>query len=244
MTRQTASSAALYWVLFGVQVAVGQTEPPKPSAKTPDAPAVDPKGYGGKDVRQLKSTTIGWGYRGVVELIDKEKMVFVGKAEWGPPDPEVYRFTLYPIDVLASGKILPDLVVRQTYRWEDVKVGDTLDIHVAEDKEELRRYVCTICISRRPGDKLPPSQNMKNAAWFEQDNIYNDIDNGLDVTEEDITKTFPPKWYFETGEKPKLIRPGGLSEEWRKKLAVNRAKIASEKERKDKESKATPPEKK
>lgn len=244
MTRSTATSAALCWVLFGAQVAVGQTEPPKAPTTPPDAPAVDPKGYGDTNVRQRKGTRNDEiGHYGVIESIDQDKMVFVGQATSGPPQREAYRYTLYSIDVLAAGKVLPDVRAHHAYRWEDVKVGDTVDVLVKEDKEELRRYVCTIHISRRPGAKLPPSQDMKKYEGFDRENIFNDIDNGLDVTEEDITKAFPAKWYFEKGEQPRLLRPGGLTEEWRKKLAVNRAKIADEKIAKEKGLKAAPPKK-
>lgn len=242
MTRPTAVFATLGLALFAVQVAVGQTEPPKTLPTPPDAPSVDPKGYGGKNVRQRKGLrNDGWEYRGVVESIDKEKMVFVGKALSGAPQAEEYRYTLYPIDVLADGKVLPEIMPYEAYRWEDMKVGDTVDVQVKEDTEELRRYVLTIRISRRPGDKLPPSQNMKGYTSFDRDNIFNDIDNGLDVSEEDISKTFPPRWHFEKGEQPKLVRPGGLPEEYRKKLQDNRVKLE---EKKEKELKAKPPEKK
>jgi hypothetical protein len=234
---------AMSCVLLGFHAAVGQSEPPKTTSTTPDAPAVDPKGYGAKEVKLRKGLRNDeWRYLGVVVSIDKEKMVFDGKADGSQLVREQHRFTLYPIDVLAAGKVLTDIIAHDAYRWEDVKVGDTVEVLMKEDKEELRRYVCTIRICRRPGDKLPPCQDMKRYTGFEGDNLFNDIDNGLDVSEEDITRLFPPRWYFEKGKPPKLLRPAGLPEEWRTKLSINRAKIVEEMEKKkDKDLKAPPP---
>jgi hypothetical protein len=245
MPRVTATTSTLCWVLLATQVAAGQAEPPKTPPTITDAPAVDPKGYGSTSVRQRKGwRNDGCQYHGVVESIDKEKMVIVGKATPALPQTEVFRYTLYPIDVLAAGKVLPDVVAFDAYRWDDVKVGDTVNVQLKEDTEELRRYVCTIQIFRRQGGKLPPSQDMKDPRWFEQANIYNDIDNGLDATDEDIIKAFPAKWHTEPGELPKLLVPGGLPEEYRKKLIAVRGKIAIEKEKNDGGLKATPPDKK
>ena len=78
---------------------------------------------------------------------------------------------------------------------------------------------------------------MKDDGWYKVASLLNDIDNGEDVDDEVVRKAFPP--LIDDG---KLINPGGLNKEWQAKLDAIRAK--KDKEKKDKDLKATPPEKK
>ena len=131
-----------------------------------------------------------------------------------------------------------------SYRWQDVKKGDGVSLWGQKDPADGTRCVLDIAIYGRPGGKLPQSQKPKeDKSRWEKYSLLNDIDNGEDVSEEDILKTFPAFWTT-SNKMPLLIKPAGLPEEYRKKLAENRAKIAEAKEKKQAELKATPPEKK
>jgi hypothetical protein len=85
---------------------------------------------------------------------------------------------------------------------------------------------------------LPVSQLPKEDGRYRKDAMCNDIDNGEDVTEEEITKAFPPRFETPSG---LLLNPGGLPVEYRTKLSAIRDKKEAEKKQKD--PKATPPEK-
>ena len=70
--------------------------------------------------------------------------------------------------------------------------------------------------------------------------IVNDIENGVDVSDEEIMKVYPPrKEVWDTrGNLIQSAAPGGLNPDWQAKLDAIRAK------KKEKDLKATPPEKK
>lgn len=117
---------------------------------------------------------------GVVKTIDKDGLVLletVNKPEvWltrkrppmpDPPvpaagaKPEVKEHKLVPIDLLRDGGVLPKVFGMYAYRWQDVKAGDTVMLRVMEDEADKVVYCTEVCISRRPGEKLPLSQDPK-----------------------------------------------------------------------------------
>ena len=248
MTRSSVGIATLSVVLLTLQPALSQmVVPPIPLPIPEDAPAVNPRGDGGTNVRQTQYLrNDGVTLRGVVESVEVGKLVIVGSRAMGDFEPVFARYTLHPIDVLAAGYSLPGVALYDSYLWEDIKVKDTVEVFVKEDKEERKRYVCSVCIDRRPGDKLPLNKGMKWTTGYCQRNILNDIENGLDVSEEAIREAFPPFIYTSPGQPPRLMRPGGLPEKYRKLLITVRGEIAmaEDKKRKEAELKAKPPEKK
>lgn len=68
----------------------------------------------------------------------------------------------------------------------------------------------------------------------------NDLENGVDVSDEEIAKVCPPTKEVRDyrGRLVQAASPGGLSKEWQEKLDAIRAK------KKEEELKAKPPEKK
>lgn len=201
--------------------ATGSAEPPKEPAK--------------KEVR-VKTTTTGISgqYReGVVTKIDADGLTLVELREFGQ-EPREHHFL--PIDHLRAGKVLPDVFPRSAYRWEDVKVGDTVELRVADDHIDKKMYCMEICIKRRPKGRLPESQ--VDDPKFPGLRLMNDLENGVDVRDEEIAKVCPPRKEVRDrrGNIVQAASPGGLNKEWQAKLDAIRAK--------KKELKATPPEKK
>jgi hypothetical protein len=176
-------------------------------------------------------------WHGVVDEVDEQSMT-VGSLESG--DGDVKSVVMYPCDILAAGKVVKSARGGGAYLWSDVKKGDKVLIEAIRDDGEEKVYAFHIYITRRPGAKLPVSQDPKRDDRHAKDSLLNDIDNGLDVSDEDITTLFPGKTIFHprTGA-PEFVRPAGLTKEYQKKLDAIR-----EKAKKDKDLKATPPDKK
>jgi hypothetical protein len=175
-------------------------------------------------------------YEGVVGDVGKRTMTLRGslageeKATW---------WTFDAVDVLADGGLLDG--ADGPYLWSDMKKGDTVLLYVVRDDDEQKPYVVAFIIYRRPGGKLPPSQDPKWDRLFADSSLLNDIDNGEDVSDDDIAKVFPPLEIPGTpGQPPPPPRPGGLSEKYQKKLDAIRAKKAKEGEKKP-DLKAPPP---
>lgn len=200
-------------------------------AAPPDKPA--------KAEARLKTTTRKVSSRpveGVVAKIDKDGLTLVETVEFGQEPKEHH---ILPIDVLRDGNILPDVFGRRAYRWQDIKAGDTVELSVAEDHIDKQTYCLEINIKRRPKETLPESQKPKEDNYYLVYRLYNDLENGTDISDEDIKKAWPPRpeRKDESG-KVTPAHPGGLSKEWQEKLDAIRAK------KKEAELKAKPPEKK
>jgi hypothetical protein len=172
------------------------------------------------------------GLGGVVDAIDEGEMT-VTDTEHHPQT----KYTLAPTDLLAQGKCMKHATGLMAYRWADVKKGDSVSLLTSFDDGEQQWYCVTIVITRRPGAKLPESQDPKKDTRYARDSLLNDIDNGEDVDDADIAKALP-------GVPPTNPRdpgiPAGLNEEYQKKLDAIRAKNKE----KEKDLKATPPDKK
>ena len=91
-----------------------------------------------------------------------------------------------------------------------------------------------VCIYLRPGKPLPPSQEPKRDRRYPSSKILNDVENGIDVSDEEIAMVFPTRRHRETQE---VTFPGGLPAAYQEKLTKIR-------EKKEQSLKATPPEKK
>jgi hypothetical protein len=173
---------------------------------------------------------------GVVSEVDADGMTFVEIRD----DGTVREHNVVPIDVLRKGDVLPRVWGMYAYRWQDVKKGDTVEVVMKKDPADGLMYCLEICISRRPGAKLPESQNPKEDHRYDTSRIYNDLDNGVDVSDEELKKAFPPEKEFRmNGKLVEPERPYWLPTEYEKKLDAIRAKKA-----KEKNLKAKPPEKK
>jgi hypothetical protein len=171
---------------------------------------------------------------GVVAEINDDGLTLVEVRE----DDKFIERTIVPIDVLRSGDFLPSVNGKFAYRWSDVKKGDTVELEVKKDRVDGIVYCLQICIHRRPMAVLPESQLPKDDRYFAARKVYNDIDNGLDVSEDELKIAFPPEFDIDrkTGEK-KPVQPGVVYKEYMKKLDAIRAK-------KGKDLKATAPDKK
>jgi hypothetical protein len=99
-----------------------------------------------------------------------------------------------------------------------------------EDKADGVTYCLQLSITRRPGAKLPESQNPERDENYKYNRIYNDLENGVDVSDEDIAKAFPPKEGKRNpdGTYHRPPRPGGLPRDYQVKLDVIRAKKKNE----------------
>jgi hypothetical protein len=125
-----------------------------------------------------------------------------------------------------------------------MKKGDKVDLMVIHDAGENKLYVTRLMISGRVGGKVPPSQLPKgDEQRLAKSNLLNDINNGLDVSDDDITTVFPTEYLPGPpgGVAPPPI-PGGLNKEYQAKLDAIREKKA--KDAKDKSLKAPTPDKK
>jgi hypothetical protein len=174
---------------------------------------------------------------GVVAKIDEDEVVLV---EIGPAA-DVKEHKCKPIDHLRAGKVLFDAAPRFAYRWGDMKVGDTVELEVAEDHLDKQLYCLAIRIHRRPKGKLPASQKQDADKAFPWLRVYNDLENGEDVDDDEINKAFPKREEVRDKVTNRLLisaSPGGLPKEWQVKLDAIRAK------KKDGGVKAAPPDKK
>ncbi len=175
-------------------------------------------------------------YAGIVGAIDADSMTLVVTSSRG----EVKEYVFTPIDLLRKGKVLPKIYGGCAYRWQDVKAGDRVEVEVMQDPKEKVTYCVQIMIERRPKDKLPKSQRPDDDWSFAARSTRNDIDNGLDVTDEEIKKVWPAQKEVRNSQ-GNLVRPasaGGLDKEYQAKLDAIRAK------KKEGDPKAPPPEKK
>lgn len=205
--------------------AVGQAQPPATPARAE-----------GRVKTTTERLSSGRTVKGVVGKIDTKGMTLV---EVNQATVETKEHHLLPIDHLLEGKVLSDVNPRFAYRWKDVKEGDTVELYVAEDHVDKRRYCLEIAIERRPKGKLPPSQLEGEDKYYPWHRIFNDIENGEDVSDEEIKKAFPPRPERRDHE-GRLLRsatPGGLGAEYQKKLDAIRAK----KKEQEKDPKAAPP---
>ncbi len=158
--------------------------------------------------------------KGVVGSIDADGLVLVVMSG----SLEVKEHTFKPTDVLRRGEMLDSVFPRFAYRWEHVKAGDTVILIVAEDHIDKQKYCMEIQIVRRPKGRLPASQLEEEDTAFPARRIVNDIDNGVDVSDEEILKVYPPKPARVVDGRKLAATPGGLNEEWQAKLDAIRAK--------------------
>jgi hypothetical protein len=193
----------------------------------------------GDEVR-VKTTTVGLSSTrdrvGIVSTIDTNGLTLVEIRDGEEP----HEHRILPIDHLRAGKVLPGVFPRSAYRWEDVRAGDAVELGVAKDHIDKQVYCLEICIKRRPKGTLPESQ--KEDPQFPRFRLMNDLENGVDVSDEEIIKVCPPLKEVRdrrTGELIQTASPGGLNKEWQNKLDAIREKKA--KEAKDKDLKASPP---
>jgi hypothetical protein len=171
-------------------------------------------------------------YYGTVEKIDGAVVTLCGTTGL-EAKPTVRTFEA--IDALAEGGLQKWASGCNTYLWSDLRTGDVVRLGIVLDEVEQKRYCVEVCINRRPGGKLPASQSPEEDGRYKQALLLNDIDNGEDVSDEDIAVAFPRKVHSGTQE---VIRQGGLDKEYQAKLDAIRAK------KKEQALKAQPPEKK
>jgi hypothetical protein len=168
-----------------------------------------------------------WGE--VVKIAEKE--IHVRCANTMDETPKVRVFL--PIDVLTNGGVSEDATDATAYRWQDIQKGDQVHVRIVHDDGENVDYCAGIQLERRPGGKIPKSQkpNKHGVPYHLAANVVNDIDNGLDVSDDDIIKAFP----FERDPLGpyRAVKPHNLSDDYRIKLEAIR-------EKKDKELKAKP----
>ena len=188
-------------------------------------------------VKTTKELVYGDYVTGVVGKIGKDEMALVEFVKNG----ETKEHRVLPIDVLRNGEILVRTTPRRAYRWGDVKAGDTIEVRISQDRIDKEMYCQEISIIRRPRGKLPVSQKEEKDAEFARLTILNDIDNGEDVSDEAIAKAFPsrPESRDPKGQLIWKAIVGGLNAEYQKKLDAIRDKA-----KKEKDLKATPPDKK
>lgn len=172
---------------------------------------------------------------GVVEKVDDDGLLLLELDGRGG----VVEHPILPVDLLRGGKVLKSATGPSAYRWQDVKRGDTIEVQAKQDDVDKEWYCTRIEIIRRPGEKLPESQDPKNDGNYPWRRLTNDLLNGVDVTDEEILKVCPPR-PERKGSDGTIIpaKPGGLNAEWQAKLDAIRAK------KKDKDLKVPPPEKK
>ena len=172
--------------------------------------------------------------KGAVTAIDKDSLTLRITHE---KTKEETSETFQALDLHKAGEYHEWASGAEAYRWADVKKEDTLYVNAQKDKADGTVYAIDFCISRRPGEKLPQSQDPKWDDRYKYESFLNDIDNGEDKTEEEILKLYPPQFERWGG----LLRPSRLPLGYREKLTANKEKL--EKEKKS-ELKAKPPEKK
>jgi hypothetical protein len=184
-------------------------------------------------VKDIVESVSSRSYEGVVEKIDADELVLVEKRDKNVT--VTHKFA--PIDVLRAGGVIHNSRSGCAYRWEDVKTGDTVRLESLKDDGDGQTYCLQISIRRRPGSKLPESQNSKDDRGYDAHRVLNDIENGEDVSEEELLKVWPPEVDRKTGE----TTPGGLyTGKYKDMLDANRKRIAEEKAKKEKELKAKP----
>ncbi len=184
------------------------------------------------NVRKIEEPVACTSYTGVVDKIDDDEVSVVVQVRNGITK----THTLVPIDRLREGGYIHEHYNGENaYLWKDIKKGDTVRLAALRDDGDGKMYCLQVSIRRRPGCKLPPSQNPKEDSNYNANRLLNDIENGEDVSDEELLKEWPP--HFNTDKK--VHRPGGLyAGKYKEMLDANRKRIAEEKEKKEKELKA------
>jgi hypothetical protein len=219
--RHAQQTACLLTALLGAaSLAVGQT------------PLQKQVGTMGKGVKAKENFGgfAGSTYEGTVIAKDDTTLTLLYRREGTTHDEEL---VFHAVDVLRKGRMHKSARGYTAYRWEDVKEGDAVQLWAIFDTEDKVEYCTELCVRRRPGGKLPESQDPKEDCRFRQDTLMNDIDNGEDVSDAAVKRAFPLRPNGFGG----YINPGHLSPEYCVKLDAIRAK-------KEKDPKATLPEKK
>jgi hypothetical protein len=157
-------------------------------------------------------------YTGVVEAVSDDELVLVETLE----DETVREHRFAPCSVLRKGEIIRFHTSASSYRWGDIKRGDTVRVDTKKDRVDGLTYCLEVCILRRPGAKLPEGQDPKKDKNFRQRSILNDIDNHLDVSDEDIAVAFPKR--VDPKDEQVLTR-GGLPNAYQLKLDAIREKV-------------------
>ena len=192
------------------------------------------------NVRKIEEAVACFSRTGVVDKIDDDAVTITEKVR----NNITKSYTFVPIDLLRDGGYIHQRSNgADAYLWKDIKKGDTVTLAALKDDGDGKTYCLQISIRRRPGGKLPASQNPKEDVWYDANRVLNEIENGNDVSDEELLKTWPPEYDPET----KLDHPGGLPKtgrlaKYNDLLEANRKRIAEEK--KEKELKAKPAEKK
>lgn len=219
MARHTLRVLAV--IVITLVPAVGRAEPPaKPSE-------------GELRVKTAKVGMSGQRFvQGVVDQIDADGLTLVEIPKSG--EPKEHHFL--PTDLLRDGKVMWGATARFSYRWEDVKRADAIQVWVGEDHIDKQMYCVEIAIERRPKGRMPESQKADEDTQYLFMSLYNDIDNGLDVSDDDIKTLFPPipERKNRDGKIINAASPGGLNREWQAKLDAIREKKAKEQELKAK----------
>lgn len=192
----------------------------------PDPPVPPKLESSVRGVRTSVDLTKGWKITvGVVEQIGEGSITL--RRTDGDAEEKV---EVYPTDLLAKGKVLRKGVDNYFYRWADVKKGDGVGLVTLFDEGEERLYCLQVCIGRRPGEKLPQGQDPLRDRGYKGRSLLNDIDNGEDVSDDDIAAAFPPTYVPIDFARPeagkRLVRAGGLNADSQKKLDAIRAKAA------------------
>jgi hypothetical protein len=199
------------------------------------AESADPPAKEQQRVKETTQVLSGDTIAGVVSKINKDEMTVVEFLR----DGTIKEHRLLPIDILRDGDYIYPFSARYSYHWRDVKAGDTVDVMICHDRVDKEWYCMNISIERRPKAKLPKSQRADDDWRFAELTLLNDIDNGEDVSDADIAKAFPSRAEKRdpSGRVLRRAVAGGLTPDYQAKLDAIRAK-------KDKDLKATPPDKK
>ena len=195
---------------------------------------------GNVNLKALTESIPGKMCTGVVSDIDAEGVTVIEKLD----DNKTKTHKFVPIDLMRQGDFFDTVPGHMSYLWTDMKKGDTVLLDVMKDDGDGLTYCLSISIQRRPGAKLPKSQKPDRDSRYEIASIYNDLNNGEDVTDEQLEKLFEVNLRVYRGGKTPPKELVDHLESYRAKLQANRKRIAEEKEKKEKELKAKPAEKK
>jgi hypothetical protein len=213
---------ALFWIAFAPTHVIGQLTPLEKQVGRVEENVKTKTDFGAR---------AGSGYWGEVVLKGDDYLVLRHRSDKNTPSVDI-RF--YAVDVLREGGLHKSADGCDSYLWADVKVGDEIHLAALIEKGTELSYCTEICIRRRPRETLPMAQRPKNDTRYAQDRIFNDIENGDDVSDADIAKSFPAS----KSDSGKLIRPAGLPKVYQERLDAIRAA------KQEKDLKAAPPDKK
>lgn len=215
-----------------VTLAVGCAVIGAASAEPPPGPLKRPAVFTNVKTRtDFRSTGTNVYCTGVVEKVSDSSATVRCVSR---PGRKPWTVEVCPIDLLADGKIVEGIEGCSAYLWSDMKEGDSVRLDVLHDDGDGKNYCFAVCISRRPGAKLPQGQKPKEDGRYEKDSLLNDVVNGEDVSDDDIARLYPPYFASTDPRKPvtgpkELLDPGGLWGEYKEKLDATRAKKAKEK---------------